>query len=482
MKISIYPLLVALALFAGCSGSLSGSIYSDLNGNNVRDEDEPGLANKDYTITKDGAMISSGHTDELGNYEIKYKGESGNFCTSVKKSKIAFNKSVTAKGPVAKDIANNATASKAAVSSNTSDNALTEGEPCGYTSDCASGLECADKICSKPVAGTATLNQACDTSDDCVSGLECSAAGRCVKESKVTQPPLVTTPAPFQTCAKTDGTMKDLNLDVPISYDISATISQQIPDFETADIEAGKPFTLDIYYPGSCQLLDIVLPKGVKLEGTDSDKSILFSLSNLQFDRNRDPSFDIATPEYDLSLDVAELVSVKLVAPPASSKSKTIAFAPKVVCPDGKIWPLNTIEFNVTGTSTGTPAIADNLKIVTEVTGELKAGAKSTLRVTVVNKDSKDHSGLELIIVIPGGITLNSSDEEIKAQSKSCKKEYKRVICGIETIAASVGFFPLDITYTLPNKTDEDYSGTISIELNDAGGNKVDSYDIDIEL
>lgn len=273
-----FPLAFCLAtsfFLSACSGKLSGVVFNDTNGNNLHDPDETGIARAVFTVSRDGALVTSGVTKDDGSYEIPIN-KMGQYCVKVKaNSALAPLPSLGGAAP------------NKEVKADTlpGDTANGTGTATGGTTPPSTAPA------STPVTHTQTISslQGCD-------------------------------PGSF-----------NMIVNVPVAKNFSGMITR-LPESTPITIKPGESFVLYIHYPASAVLQPLLLPPLLERPGQASALSTSVG-ARIDFSRSADPSMIL--PAASLTEDdIATQGIVLQAAKNIPIGDHTVTLQPEAVAPD----------------------------------------------------------------------------------------------------------------------------------------------------
>lgn len=304
--ISLLFFLLAIA-GAGCSGKIEGSVFLDENGNNSRDQNEPGISKILYSVTLDGNIIKSGTTNDAKSLEGQFSftaNDKGYYCVEIKKTAMAYLEPSTAP-----QIAKPPAAAKKSLPSKAGETASTSGtSTTATTTPATAGDTKADDT------------EESDTSND--------------SQETVKEPELPDITQSLKTCANSKGYGEKLRLDVPVAKDFEGSVAK-LPETQIIEAGVGENFFYDINYPCSCKPLNFSLPETIipainKGDGNMLDISALISKAE-----------KVDLPSYDITVDKMCKVTTELQLA-SGSGSEEVELSPQALCPNDSVIKLAT--------------------------------------------------------------------------------------------------------------------------------------------
>lgn len=238
--------LVFALLFTvfGCSGSVSGQVFIDSNGDGIRDADETGVPYAKVSLARDNKAIAEHYTDAEGYFDIPVRRKPGQICVSTDLSFAEANLDYLL---YSQNDASPAAAMK--VSPPKAMKATTTGDE---------EEEIVDEEEEEDDSG-ATV----DTTDTTTSAEGWVGAKYC-----------------------RDVKSRGFEVEIPVAMDYEAAIAD-LPDRLTVKCYAGSECEFTIPYPDRCTLHTIYLPEGLApVEEAQTGISYNPSMNSLSFEEN----------------------------------------------------------------------------------------------------------------------------------------------------------------------------------------------------
>lgn len=345
-------LLTLLNLFflASCTGSLTGSVYLDLNNNEEKEDAEPLITGAEFTVTKDDADYKTGTTNSDGEFKVKLDG-SGNYCVEVDQDGLKISDGVTR------------------VSALLTDEAVVN--------------------VSALVKFQTSSDNSSDNGSDNSSGDDSSAT---VEAGKV--------------CEESDGFSWDNDIPVAMIY------SGDDLDEETSPATfPGEVITVVLKFPESCELAIFSVPNGVEPHESLNDyydgATRKFDFDNAIANDADENGVVLDTTSSPLTIDEDPIVTYNFafVLDEDLLDSTDIGITPRATCPDDATLTLKTFTVDVDLDDLFTLNHTDNLG-----GGDAVAGSEIDITTTVTNNSAVDRSDVSLSFTATSGPTITFND------------------------------------------------------------------------
>lgn len=398
--------MLALMLSA-CSGSISGQVFVDADGDGIHDSDEVGVPYAELSVTRDGKEVARHYSDQGGYFDIPIKRRPGEVCVTTDLTYSEAHIAAIQESIHASAKQKSAGNAKAQVTTDDQDN---------------DGIY--DNLDNCP--SVANANQM-DTDGDGIGD---------VCEESEDDEPSVTAETP-DTATETQGwqgakyceetkNKAGFEVDIPVSMSHEAALSA-LPEREAAKCYAGNTCDVVIIFPDGCKLNTLYLPQGLSpASSMQAGMSFDDALGSVDFDRNAgveggESSKAKTTTQTTLSVSTYRILTLKLAAAENIAIGTTnISLKPTAECP-GQSLELPDIAIELIRDFQAQPYWhIDTL-------GELVSGQEITLDVGIENQGPSTISFGDVTVIPPEGSILTDIPED-------CFNNVTRVICHIEHI------------------------------------------------
>lgn len=414
-------LIVFLLLFSACSSGLTGKIYLDVNGNDIREDSEKLLAGLTFKVTLDDEEIATGTTDANGEFNVDIN-KAGQYCVIVGESDI-INSNVTQVTP-------------STLVTATSDSDLDQ---------------LIDEMSSESLSFLVKTAETTTTdSGDSTSGS-------------------TDTPATIESgkaCDDSSGFVLEMDVPIGIAYDADvSTLSDQ--SYTISRSSGSNSFSLVLAYPLSCTLRETKLPDYIIPVSSDVLATFNTTTRKINF------SEAVETDSVSCITESASLISQdslrtctinfeldedKILG---SSGSDNNTFTPYVICPDDSEVELQTFTVNFNGnddieiTSTSNDDVNNN-------NDTWESGDIVTITTTITNNSSIDFSDDTTQVTVTTPTSVSGATYAISPATNTCNDN----VCDIN-LDADGGEVVLTTTYVIPSGLSDttDFDTDISLDV-----------------
>ena len=412
-------LILGTVLASACTGTLSGNVFLDKDGDNQQDDDESQVANVTYTVSLDDAELSSEKTDLEGSYYVILE-TPGTYCIDISDEALMISSSASTSPAVIQAKAD--TAESATLSIEDSETETTSEE-----------------------ADTTTDSD--DTADDTTTETPASEDTEDTQDTGVVSSGHV--------CDTPQGIT--LEMDVPIAVDYTSAIKAlETPPQRT--VSPGDLFTVDVQFPQSCTFKLLYLPSSLT-PNLPSSASAAYDAVTGQFNFNTAiaaaGTLPTSTP-LAINSDPLKTYSLALTVDSdiASLESQNVSIAPSVVCPNAATVALksHSIEIN----SDGAFEVEQSM---TSDTDPVSYGSKITITTVVRNETEVNYDAEHLDLTI----TTTNVTAMTALNTTQCSSKGQAVACSFALAGGSA--VTLTNTYFLPETLENTTTFTTTAEL-----------------
>jgi hypothetical protein len=407
---------VAGLAFTACTGQISGRVFLDKNGNNIKDSDEPALGKVAYIVTYEkwnsstkaftnAKELKNDLTADDGTFIIP-KEDEGDYCVNIKAAASSYFNAET--------------------------------QP-------TVTMPASKAVTTEATADTETEETDTENKDD---DKDTEKKETKKKKEPPTPPPSLAAASSLKNCIRISNFASTDTLDVPVSLDYEKSMAPvlDVSSDEPKEYAAGETFEILIFYPRLCKILDLKVPQQLAAINQKPGAAML-ALSQFT------PDVSKAIKPYSLTEDVLVPVAVQLKALPNPAKDEEIVkIFPKAICPNDATINLEEHTFKIKKIR--------SLQILQDIKGSVEFGKALTLSTDVKNNSVSDFSdGATLVITLPEYVSINTLPSK-------CRNLVQQIQCDIENVEAhdSTSF---SVTFKLPEEADidENYITQIETEL-----------------
>lgn len=379
--IGIAALIALLLSLAACSGSVSGQVFIDSNGDGIHDTGEMGVPYAKISLTRDGDAIAEHYTDAEGYFEIPVKRRPGTICVS---TDLSFAEANLDYIMYAKDADSAAAAMRVSP----------------------------PKMKAETLEEEEELEEE-EYEDDAGTTVDTTTTVQGWMDDKYCR----------------DAKSRGFDVEIPVAMDFEAAISE-LPERLKVKCYAGSTCQVTIPYPDGCQLHTIYLPEGLApAEPLQSSMSYNLSMNSLSFEEGAGEEGSkafkaLTTTRPTLAVSNFRILALDLAVSDEIDVGTTdLTLKPSAKCADETLElptiPIDLIrEFDID--------VYQNISVM----GPYESGQLIYLTAGVENKGDASVSYGDLTITPPDGsvIVIDSS------WPAGCLNNVKSAICRIPEI------------------------------------------------
>jgi|GEM_PF-2397772 len=413
-------IVAGLLMITGCTGSVSGKVYLDNNGNGELDAEESGVPYAKLIVTRDGEMVARHYADRDGVFDIPIKQRAGYLCVETDLSFTEAN----------------------------IDLAL----------QTMGGEVAAQKLKVSPPAAKALSVPSSDEDDDADDEGGDDDGEDDEDENLRTKLPDGWSGSEY--CKNVE--YKGFEVDVPVTIDVTAA-QAALPSRLPLKCYAGESCELRIPYPLGCVLDPLDLPEGLSLaDGDQPDVASFdttFNIVNFKQGQEPEPSAQTAkASSATLSVSGYEMATVNL----QTSATIELGTTETQVSPSAECYgePLDLGPVPIELIRDLSAALYQNLKTPIGSDGYMTGGQDVTIALLLENRGQSAISDGEISFTPPAGSVVQNAG--------GCFNYGAKILCRVENLPAGK-VHSQSVTFKLPAAQIEDKMINTSASFNAQG-------------